>query len=502
MSLDRSDISRYITSALAEHDGTLKTLAPIELWVDADRGKDSNDGSKKAPLASLVEAERRIPYIVDHPVMIWVAPHSDPSKGYEPPSFRERIIRAPIDVVGTEYKELYSGTLKTGSNHTKFIVDAGLGVNTYQGKIIEMTSGELKGFRRTISRNTDTELWPAACFPNHASVGTTKVGDTFRIIEPVVAIKFPRPQRGQYAWNVSEGDYTFMHGGPFDGVQRPLSGVISIAGFRFLGRKDEADAGGNPFGHVLAVLSARPLVLSGCEVENFSGFQFVAGTFKVGFEHVNHGDYTDTNNVWERVTVGARVGYTEQSWVGCGLYIKPGITTMQANQARTIYYGFVAPMLWAFGGFTNFRAGNIYTSGIIAASQPSDGTCTIQLDGKMYLPDLDLVINSNGVGVSVSGNTLLGVQDTTITSAGIGIQATSGALVQMGNGISINSGGAGIQLRFGARCQTSGTNPVITSSANHIEVGETPEVGTVAGNLGSVGAHITADDGTTIQRVV
>lgn len=113
MSLDRSDISRYVTSALAEHDGTLKTLAPIELWVDADRGKDSNDGSKKAPLASLIEAERRIPYIVDHPVMIWVAPHSDPSKGYEPPSFRERIMRAPIDVVGTEYKELYSGTLKT-----------------------------------------------------------------------------------------------------------------------------------------------------------------------------------------------------------------------------------------------------------------------------------------------------------------------------------------------------------------------------------------------------
>lgn len=501
MSLPKSDISRYVTNELAEHDGKYKTLAPMVLWVDAERGKDSNEGTKDSPLASLVEAERRIPYIVDHPVMIWVAPHADPSDGYEPPTFRERIMRAPIDIVATEYKELYSGTLLTGSNHTKFVVPAGLGVDTYRGKIIEMTSGELKGFRRTISRNSDTELWPAACFTSHITTGTTKVGDTFRILEPVVTIKFPRPQRGHYVWKVSEGDYTFIQGGPFDGTHRPMPGVISVAGIRFVGRKSEADAESNPYGHILEIFSARPLVLVGCEVENFSAFNFAVGTFKVGFEHVDQGDYLETNQFWERVTVGARAGSTEQAWVGCGLYVSPNIIVAQATQARTTCYGIVAPTMWVYGGFANLHAGNIYSSGVMAASWPSSGICVVQLDGKMYLPDLDLVINSDGIGVSVSGNTILGVQSTTITAAGIGIQATSGASIQMSTAVRVNAGDAGVKLRFGARCFTYGANPIITTDANHIEVGETPEVGTVADNLGSVGAHITSDDGSSIQRI-
>lgn len=47
----------------------------------------------------------------------------------------------------------------------------------------------------------------------------------------------------------------------------------------------------------------------------------------------------------------------------------------------------------------------------------------------------------------------------------------------------------------------AGSTLVITASGNDIEVGNTPTVGTMAGDLATAGAYISEADGSVVQRV-
>jgi len=142
-----------------------KTQGPLHLWVDARRGSDTAVGSKSAPLSSLVEAESRIPDIVAHPVVIHVAPHSIAEDGYIPPEFRERVYHHSVDIVadsgGTHndgFNELLTGTAQAGTTHVQLVSDTPLVEDEFRGKTIEITSGDNRGFRRTIKSNTTSEI--------------------------------------------------------------------------------------------------------------------------------------------------------------------------------------------------------------------------------------------------------------------------------------------------------------------------------------------------------
>lgn len=160
----------------------LVTTGPVTLYVDAAAGDDADSGDVSNPLATLVEAETRIPYIVAHTVIINVGTHA--GNGYAQPTFRERILRANIYIVGTNFTELVSSTAALGGSGQEVVVSSGLSVNAYRGKTIEILSGTAIGDRRTIRNNTATDIVPVERFTTAISVS-----DTYKIVEPTAVIE-------------------------------------------------------------------------------------------------------------------------------------------------------------------------------------------------------------------------------------------------------------------------------------------------------------------------
>lgn len=499
--LQRSNLIQWSLEQSTEPDENLteffpvgasatKTQAQLELWVDAANGNDTNDGrSFSSALATLVEAESRIPDIVTHDVIIRVGPHT--GLGYDAPTFRPRVLRKNIYVIANPdtFTELYSDTARATSNHTQIVAPAGLGSETYRGAILEMTSGGLAGFRRTIGRNTDTAFFPSACFLAYAAAyPILAVGDSYRVIRPTVRIIATDTDTSGSRWNISAGAPSIITGGPFDSTLRRGS-VIAFDGFVLAG----------PAGVTLTLSTSEIVILSSCE---FSGDEASAilsvGTFRIGIEYVAT-DSSGTNQTWERLTTGIHGGATEHAWIGSGLTATGTIYT--GAEASILGYGVVAAKLYQFGGYANVRAANFHTSGITVTGVATNANAVLILDGKMYLPDLNILINSSGAGIAISGRAYVAINDVAITSVGVGIDVSRLGHAYLAAATSITSTGVGIKTKTGGRVDISGATLVITTSANALEVGNTPTVATLATVLASSGAYVSEADGSIIQRV-
>lgn len=179
----------------------LYTTGILELWVRAVDGDDGNTGETvDAPLATQVEAEARIPHIVNHPVIIRVGPHT--GDGYNLPTFRPRILNANIYVIGDGagdpggsdgFNEIVASSVaQSGSDISKVVTTGGMGTTQFgafgehTGRVVEIltSSGNAVGDRRTLRGNAADELYPVVDFTEAISAG-----DTYRIVEPAIAIK-------------------------------------------------------------------------------------------------------------------------------------------------------------------------------------------------------------------------------------------------------------------------------------------------------------------------
>ena len=188
------------------------TVAPLDIFVSGLNGDDANNGMTAAfPLATLIAAERLIPDIVDHRVIMHLG--NAGGSPYAAPFFRERVVRARIWVIGDGAGQSgepdgfravagtgNSGTADGGSTANELIFTAGgMTVDAFLGKTIEITSGAALGDRRTITENSATTFKPTR--PWSASVA----GSTYRVVEPDVDIDWVRIDSDQLEVGVATG---------------------------------------------------------------------------------------------------------------------------------------------------------------------------------------------------------------------------------------------------------------------------------------------------------
>lgn len=172
----------------------------LDVYVDPDSGDDGNIGTRAdLPLATLAEAERRIPDVIAHRVTIHLRGSATP---YAMPTFRARTYHDFLVVVcdsgGDQddgFDEVLSGAAQAGSGVSTLVTSGGLGVNTHRGRTLLIESGDAQGDRRLIAEHTDTDV-----DSTHNFSAALQSGDSWRIVESAATLQ--------------PTDATILHGGP------------------------------------------------------------------------------------------------------------------------------------------------------------------------------------------------------------------------------------------------------------------------------------------------
>lgn len=200
----------------------LATQSEIELYVDNIRGSDGNSGSASSPLKTLIEAESRLPFFINHRVVIHVLPYdtSVPNVGrYTWPTFRARILSEKIIIVGDSYQTVSTGTAQAGTDQLHVVSTGGLTPDEYVNafRFIKITTGAAAGDIRIISENDATDIEPSYPF-----TGVVNPGDTYEIVQPLIRFDVPAIEdRCVLAEGTQLG-----RGGEWEGV--PESGIYLV----------------------------------------------------------------------------------------------------------------------------------------------------------------------------------------------------------------------------------------------------------------------------------
>jgi len=175
-----------LANNLASSGIPLVTSAPMNLYVRATVGNDANDGLTPATaLDTLAEAYSRIPYFVNHLVLIHLGAHT--GNGYLVPRLQDHRLNSHIVVIGNGAGEagagmnvLASDTAVAGSNKLVLqVAGAPWVADAYKGKSV-LIAGSLE--RRTIKENTVNTL--VLC----EFLSADPTGVTFDIFEPTVQL--------------------------------------------------------------------------------------------------------------------------------------------------------------------------------------------------------------------------------------------------------------------------------------------------------------------------
>lgn len=182
-------VLKIVDDAAAVAELVSTTRAALDIYVSPGSGDDADDGSLATPIATLAEAERRVPLVVMHPVVIRL--RNEP--GYVWPVWRPRLISAPIVIMADEawdptvYTVVASGTAAGGTTDS-VVVDAGMGVDAHRNLWLRMTSGAASGHRKGVRNNTATDIVPWSKF------GTAPApGDSYEIFQNEVEIALTAP---------------------------------------------------------------------------------------------------------------------------------------------------------------------------------------------------------------------------------------------------------------------------------------------------------------------
>ena len=370
--------------------GPFFTTANVDLYVDNINGDDANDGSVGNPLKTLVEAESRLPLVIDHRVIIHMLPYdvSVPNVGYyEWPVFRARVLNENIFVVSESIEVLATGTAQAGSDQYKLVTTGGLTVDEYVDSYasIYITSGLSVGDRRTISENTATDIVPANTFSDAVAAG-----DTYEIVRPLVQFVVPE-QNGEsvLAYGTSQGK-----GGGF-GKASPSLWLINVilekAGIDSNIRIDNIQV--NFFGTVLRNNSGT------IGINSFS-------SILSGYETL---DYTLSPYAYRSFTLAAvlpSLCSTDTAVGGWGLSVKA--TSCGLNVGRSGFDGFfVLPaaltlIAWPITTISQKERSFVYLRGgrinrLVVGSQfaLSEAAVHIKADTRLSIPFNEFLIRDN-----------------------------------------------------------------------------------------------------------
>lgn len=473
-----------------------------ELYVDAALGDDDNEGTQASPLATLVEAERRIPlHVLEHHI-IHVGPHV--GDGYAPPFFRERLLHAPIDIIadsgGTQddgFTELLTGTCQAGTLHTGIQTTGGLTVDAFRGKTVEMLDGSAAGFRRTIQRNDDVEIQPCLLWPGAGAGATPVDGDSFRILEPVVQIDMSVGYDTTPYWEISRGaSPRGGYGFSFNGLFRPHP-AISFVNFRLVNTDLEQ-----------GVSIGQPVRWFGVEIAPSAtafNFNLVGGHLAIGIEQIMGKSNSQTGGYDEEAPIGERLAAVDRrAWVGWGL--NSDLRVQFANQLEAWIYGLVCRGLTSRDVLrAEIRGGfNVHTAGVWVPGK-------LAITGKVYLPDLTGQIScdpgeNQDLGLWITPGGYCTLDTCSITApAGSGTPAVRiaghNSFFGHGNEVSLN-GDIGVQVQKGAVYQFSSGGPNVTGvTGNEVEVGPTPAIGSYAVDFASAGDYLDSPEGSRAYRI-
>lgn len=449
--------------------------------VDDVLGSDdvSQDGSAANPLATIVEAQRRIALLVESEVDILVKPHG--GAGYVWPRFQSRDHQelASIWVRFTEFTELIAtAEAQGGSDETVIVTTGGLVADALNGKTIEILTGAAAGDRRTIIENTTTNIEPIVDFT--AAVVAT---DTYRVLEPdpgnviIVADQVPMVIGSGVSENV------------------PIQEADLSPGLRVTNAIIDAPEDVN------FSADARMLFF-GCEILNNDTFLRCRGS----------GQILMGRAAWSRVRgPAAEAQASDTEWVGWGVYFS-GTAFPSWGGSVGFIAGYVVAPRWIANAGQHALTGHLESGPLrcIGQADPNDLTPPTVSFGPLIplrTPRLHpaRINNPSGALAAVhaqAGSSVLLGDDTFIDSAGVCILAED-ASVRLIKECSLNTGTVGLKsVRVGKISYiSSATITVGTLSGNEIEVGNTPATSTIAAvtNQGDFLTDTVLDDGSIVH---
>lgn len=456
-----------------------KTKAPMDLYVDGDNGDDANVGDQLNPLETIIEAERRIPDVVDHPVKVWV---QEASSAYDMPTFRARVLRDTIYVVGAadndtfHFTELVTGTGDEGSggdNDRQLVVSGGgLGSNTHRGKTIEILSGAQAGARRMIGDHDDTTVTVSLEFP-----GALGDGVEFRIVEPSIEVSFP-------------DTLTYTAGASFIPLaDNAEANVPALTLINFKGSTYPRDIGNgrvNFFG-----LDFHGAGLAIPRLSCRSGLLRVGGDFRNGLDlraqaGVVFGASGDT--FWAGWSMGADVGdglLVEQLDAEMsGVVLDRLICTASEIYLQKPWLFNVGLRVFAVGN----RRSSIYVGGTVGFA-----------GGEVS----SVIIGTVEWGVDVIGDSEVFLEKVDVTAEGLpAVAARRGAKVVLWNTSNNIEGDIGLLAQEGGRIVfTDGAVSITSTTADTRVIDDGVNTDQVLDDYDADGDYIASGDGSVIQRV-
>lgn len=287
---------------------TLKSVVfgrsnPTHLYVSAINGDDNNSGTTPfSPLATLVEAERRLPPSITIETVIHIGRADlDGIATYELPTFRERKLYANLRIVGDgagqpgedgePFTVLIAETASEAGTSQTQIVTTGLTPGALEGRTIRIKSGASQFATRTIASNTATTIVPARKFEG---TGPPVAGDTFEVLETTIRYGIPDVANG------GEHVLVINNGSPDTSASnRVLSPGFYLVNFRPVALSPTGACGFCIRGSNVIVLGLDQESTTTIQIRNegsslLFGFNSVDATRTIGVWDVSFDGYGDT----------------------------------------------------------------------------------------------------------------------------------------------------------------------------------------------------------------
>lgn len=231
------------------------TMAPLDLFVDGDNGNDANVGTTQATaLATWAEAERRIPFVVNHLVRVHFA---TAAAGYVATTLRARVLNQPVIFFADDvwdpgvYSDVAAGTCDAGTDATQ-IVDTvgGHAVNTFRNGWLTLDDGAAANYRKLVKNNSADTIFSASAFG-----AAPAQGDSWRVFVNVIDVSLDTlPTANDNAFILTAA-CAATRTQPFAQASGP--GRYVIIGFNFVSADEAARQ---------VVLGGEPAIY-GCDIE-------------------------------------------------------------------------------------------------------------------------------------------------------------------------------------------------------------------------------------------
>jgi hypothetical protein len=429
-----------------------KTTGPLTLWVDATLGNDANPGTQALPLATIIEAERRIPDLVFDDVFIRVLPGT-----YTPPTIRTRLMRRSIFVLGEGRTSVLVGTVDGGASTLAIpVTGGGLVANAHRGQYVEIASQ-----RRLIISNTATTLQLCKTLSG-APVATTPL-EIF--LPPAVVLNCgAAPQ-------VLLGNGTVGDLGISAVVAANGPGAWIYVNLRLTGSNVAARL--IPIGRV---------VFYGVEMPDPAPRFFTPGSS----ERIDIGqDYDGLTERGARFPLLAGLTALLGDWWGYGLTVTDtaGTADLTFQNGAGIHFICAPSVAYNLGGSYQLQGGALFASTGITGAVLTLGSSTDGAGGRVSLASLSTAVqlaltgNSNQAVATVQSGTLSMTSTASVVTAsgasGVGVLIQNLGVLLFSNG-TVSGGQYGLQASRGGKVRMHGTGANVAGTTARHAVGPTP----------------------------